>query len=310
MTTKQVLTFDPAHFLTEAISDFLESGTQPPKIASAVIKVATGVELLLKDKLEKICPALILDKIDEFGLLVAKAFNLGTLMRNANELDAVEMKTASFNTLLNRASKFIDLGTARPHLEQLQKIRNSLVHHKGEVDMWQTNLLLVKHIFPFLEMMGKDDSQFQVRLDASLWHKIQRIERLSKDAFTSQLAKKIQHHSALADKLSKKEIATLIASEPDSRYGEIVDDSLVCPACRNPSLAAIGDVEVDYDEGVPTYAGWFVVMRCRVCRLRLNSSEAELIGDEYEEFFGTKDHKNKTAWHDAIATRDVGEYYE
>src|ERR1700729_2635916 len=93
---RQVLRFDPVHFLKEAINDFLESGTTPPKIASSVLKFATGVELLLKDKLEKICPGLILEKIDDGGLQVAKVFALGQQMRKPKELDSVDLKTANF----------------------------------------------------------------------------------------------------------------------------------------------------------------------------------------------------------------------
>jgi hypothetical protein len=92
------------------MSDFLESGSEPSKIASAVIKVATGIELLLKDKLERICPARVLDKIDESAksaLQIAKVFNLGKHMRNPKELDPIDIKTIGFASLLIRAEKFM-----------------------------------------------------------------------------------------------------------------------------------------------------------------------------------------------------------
>src|ERR1700727_2688899 len=112
---RQVLKFDSSHFLIEAVRDFLESGPNPSKIASAVIKVITGVELLLKDRLEQICPALILEKIDQPGLLVAKLYSLGKQMRNPSDLDDVDLKTAGFETLLLRAAKFIELSKVEPH---------------------------------------------------------------------------------------------------------------------------------------------------------------------------------------------------
>ena len=60
--------FSPSDFLEEALDDFLESGAKSSRIASAVIKIATGVELLLKHYLEQICPALILEKPDDAGI--------------------------------------------------------------------------------------------------------------------------------------------------------------------------------------------------------------------------------------------------
>ena len=68
--------FDPVDFLTEAIDEFLESGAKPTRIASCIIKIATATELLLKEKLEKICPALVLDAIDDNALQVAKIYGL------------------------------------------------------------------------------------------------------------------------------------------------------------------------------------------------------------------------------------------
>lgn len=140
---RQVLRFDRVHFLVDAIREFLASGPDPQKIASAVIKVAIGVELLLKYRLEKICPALILDKIDDAGLQVVKAFDLGKHLTALTDLDKVELRTANFDVILKRASKFINLSNSERHLVRLHKIRNQLIHHTGEVDLLEVNLLLV-----------------------------------------------------------------------------------------------------------------------------------------------------------------------
>lgn len=40
---RQEITFSASDFLDEAISDFLESGTNASRFASAIVKVATGV---------------------------------------------------------------------------------------------------------------------------------------------------------------------------------------------------------------------------------------------------------------------------
>jgi len=84
------------------------------KLASAVVKLMAATELLLKEELERICPALVLDKVDDDGLQVAKAFGLAKELINPKQLESVELKTAPFPKLLNRATKFIDLKEARP----------------------------------------------------------------------------------------------------------------------------------------------------------------------------------------------------
>jgi len=125
--TKRTIQIDPVDFLEEGIDEFLQSGAKPVKLASAVVKLMAATELLLKEELERICPALVLDKVDDDGLQVAKAFGLAKELINPKQLESVELKTAPFPKLLNRATKFIDLKEARPSLEKLYKIRNALV---------------------------------------------------------------------------------------------------------------------------------------------------------------------------------------
>jgi len=304
MPTRQILTFDSGDFLVDAIREFLESGANPHRIASSVIKVATGIELLLKSSLELICPALILDKIDPHGLQVAKLFNLGNKLRTPKELDGIELKTASFETLLQRASKFLDLSQAEPYLRELHKIRNRLVHHRGEVDLLETNLLLVRHIFPFLQELAKTDLRVQLRLDPNLWKKIKQIERDSTDAFSSQLAKKLAYYAEAAKKLKVKQIKSRIDSEAEQMDSDevITNEALKCPACGNHSLTSFGDYEVDFDDrtGQPTASYYFVVMRCRVCGLDIDPAEIEHIMNDFDRFLGTDEIPSKPEWESAL----------
>lgn len=293
-----LLVFDPIHFLEESVDDFLESGSQPPKIASAVIKVATGVELLLKDKLARICPALILDKIDGPALQIVKVFKLGKQLKDPSLVDTVELKTASFDTLLKRASHFIEISPAEQHLRELHDIRNRLVHHEGEVDMLKTNLLLVKYIFPFIEKLGQTDGRFRWNLTPAVWTKIKKIEKASIDALTSQLAKKIAHHETLADRLSEREVAMRIESEPEDAFEDLINPSLLCPACKNRSLAALGDFDEEGDED-SFHRFYYVLMACRVCELELEYNEVSHILENFEAFFEGLAQNEKPEWEQA-----------
>jgi uncharacterized protein YutE (UPF0331/DUF86 family) len=307
-----VLVFDPVDFLEEAIADFLESGEKPSKIGSAVIKVATGVELLLKNKLERICPALILEKIDDLGLQVSKAFDLQKHLINPKDVDNVEVKTANFDTLIKRASRFHDLSTVGIHLKELQKVRNRLVHHKGEVNLLEVNLLLLRHIFPFLEEIGKSDHRMRFRLDPELWQKMREIERASVDDLSSQLAKKIALHMRKAAKLQPKQIKARIAALPEEMDSdeEIFGHTFTCPACKNESLNSFGAWEVDFDDGRPIGGYFYATMRCRVCGLEIGSNEAEYIISEFTQFFPSHQPKERSLWEEAIEQPDYSDYPE
>ena len=307
----QILTFDPVHFLKEAIADFLASGAQPKKIASAVIKVAIGVELILKDKLERICPALILENNPSVFQIV-KAFDLGKHLINPAEAKDTELITAKFDTLLGRAAKFIDLSEADVHLRRLQKIRNSLVHHKGEIDMWQTNLLLVKHIFPFLQKLGESDVTYQLNLPNKSWEEIKKIEKVSTSAFSSQLAKKIAHFRIKGKELTGQEVSMRIESEPVDRnvWDDLIHASLICPACTYGSLAAFGGFEeLEEDDGF--WHAYYVVMDCRVCELEIDHNEIGHIIENFSDFFDESLQGEKAHWQLAVTppTDDYGFTY-
>ena len=234
-TGKREIQFSPSDFLVEALDDFIESGAKTSRIASAIIKIATGVELLLKDYLEQICPALILEKLDDAGLQVAKVFNLGRHMRSPEDLDAVEVRTATFPVLLSRATRFFDIAEATPHLHKLHKIRNSLIHHRGTVDILEINLLLVKHIFPLVEQLSRIDKYRGRRISQESWKKISELEKLSVDALSSQLAKKLAHHSGVFERLSKEKIPALIAARPEkaSQGEDLIESGLNLPRLQD-----------------------------------------------------------------------------
>ena len=104
---RRQINFQPTDFLMEAIEEFRESGAKATKIGSCVIKIAIATELLLKEKLEKICPALVLETIDESALQVAKLHSLGNKMLSPKELERVEIRTASFPKLLNQSGQVV-----------------------------------------------------------------------------------------------------------------------------------------------------------------------------------------------------------
>jgi hypothetical protein len=297
----ETIHFSSSDFLKEALDDFLESGANTSRFASAIIKVATGLELLLKDLLEQVCPALVLDKVDDPGLQVAKIFNLGKQMRSPKELESVELRTAPFLTLLDRANKFFDIADAIPHLRKLHKIRNALIHHRGSVEMLDVNLLLVRYIFPLVQRLSKVHKHGLPRIPRETWAKVQEIERQSVNAISSQLAKKIAHHSKVVESFSNERTSVLAASNPESKTAgaDLIDAKLSCPACKFETLAGFRDYDVDVHEGVIIGGGVIPYMSCRVCGLELEDPEIQYIVDNFKQYLGDRE-EEKELWRAVI----------
>ena len=134
----------------------------------------------------------------------------------------------------------LDIAQATPHLHKLHKIRNSLIHHRGTVDILEVNLLLVRHIFPLVERLSKLDKFRGPYISSETWEKIRELEALSVDELSSQLAKKLAHHSGLFGRLTPEKIASLIASTPEKLdiTENLIERGLICPACKNKTLSA------------------------------------------------------------------------
>jgi len=305
---KRQINFQPADFLMEAIEEFLESGAKATKIGSCVIKIAVATELLLKDKLEKICPALVLEKVDDNALQVAKLYGLGNEMLNPKELEKVDLRTVSFPKLLSRVGKFFDLAGSTPHLVALQNIRNELVHHRGTVDVADVNLLLIEKIFPFLEEFTKGDSLL-LRLKVGMWKRLRKLAESSADVVNTEIAKKVAHFANLADHISARRIHLLMSARPEAEeHEEIVVEGLQCPACEKTSLTTFTGWDVDLDDSGHPVAGWiFFVMRCKVCGLELDHREIERIISDFEKFFGKGHEDEKDKWEDAIVEPDYSD---
>ncbi len=307
---RQEVTFSAEDFLSEAISDFLESGAKSSRLASAIVKVATGVELLLKNMLEKVCPALILDKVDDAGLQIAKVFGIEKRLRLPSEAEKVDLRTVAFPILLLRAGKFFDvIEQYAAALTKLHKIRNSLVHHKGTVDVLEVNLLLVKSVFPFIERVSRSDKSLELRISSTTWKRIRQLEAQSVDALTSQLAKKIAYCSSLAGRLSKQKVSLLAQSETekDSEH-EITEDNLHCPACGNETASIFQEAEADYDES-GLVGGFFVFsMRCRVCGIELDEDEIQCIISDFGTYIDQSAAAEKQHWELGITPPDLSDY--
>ncbi len=300
ISDKIEVSFCAADFLVEAIDEFLQSGANPKTIGSSIIKIAIGTELLLKEKLEKICPALILDTIGKQALQVAKLYELHSQMIQPQQLESVDVKTVSFEELLNRANLFFKIGRAGKHLQELQKIRNRLVHHRHTLDMAVVNFLIINKIVPFLQRFTKDDPGLQLKLSPKTWKTLRVIANTSSHDVYTQLAKRIETYAETARNTSKSELANLLAKRPVlGEYDALIIDNLLCPACRNLSMTAASR------HWQTTYADEFWQSSepgaiCKVCGLGLDEEDVELYLDNWNKVHGAKRDEEKKRWRHAF----------
>ena len=306
---RREIEFISADFVEAAIKDFLESGTNTSRMAGAILQVATAVELLLKNYLEKICPALILDKIDDAGLQVAKLYDLGKVMISPKELDATTLKTASFSNIIQRVGKFMDLSKDEKHLRDLQNIRNALVHHRRKVEVLKVNLLLARHIFPFVRKLGQMDRSVVLRITSETWDKIQELERLSVSALASQIAKRIAHFSNLASEMSEAKTLHLAKSIPELNSKEdITSDDLSCLACHRNTATIFRDIDVDVEDGEIVGAYATFRMTCRVCEIEFDYEELNYIVKNFEKFAPENSPGELERWTAALELDTYDEY--
>lgn len=265
------ITFRAADFLIEAIDDFLESGTNPRKIGGSIIKIAVGTELLLKERLERICPAPILKEIGKSALQAAKVYELGNKMRQPALLEKVELHTASFGELLSRADLFFPMGRGRKRLEQLYDMRNKLVHHRSKLDLNEANLLIINKVVPFLQQFTKDDPEVQVKIAPQTWKRLRKIANSSTNVIYAQFAKRVEQYTARSAKLSQEKVAELLSRARTLAPNEqLLGEALLCPACGHPSMGGLAmEQEVTWADDVSFY-----VDRGAVCsfRMRVNRS--------------------------------------
>jgi len=231
-------------------------------------------------------------------------------MRSPKDRNAVEVRTATFSVLLKRATLFFDIAEAAPHLYKMHKIWNSLIHHRGSVDILEVNLLLVEHIFPLVERLSKVDKYLGPRISPDTWKNIRELGKLSVDALSSQLAKKLAYHLKVLKRLSGAKISVLLASAPEkpTRGADLIESGLICPACKNEAPSAFQDYDVKVEDGTPVAAYSIPSMMCRVCGLELDESEIQHIITNFEEFMGNNDAETEF-WMRAIEVDNLANYY-
>lgn len=270
-----ISSFSPSDFLEESINDFFESGSDMNKLPICIIKAAIAAELIIKDKLEEICPALILEKIDDDGLQLIKLYNLDS-KRSRKKHKNIQLKTASFPVLIKRAENFLPINPHRNALIGLHKIRNELIHHKAELDVFEINVLLTKKIFPFLKEILK-----QNEISEKTWEHLENIKKEIASVFFSELMKKITHHHQEANSLSKHKIKVLLNSnlELEDKSETINQADLECPSCHYKSMAHVLGLDIDYPLDGGELMNVYQEMRCRVCDLRLDEMEIELLAN-------------------------------
>lgn len=271
--------FEAEDFLYDAIIEFLESGENKTRLISSIIKAAICTELVIKNLLYSINPVLILEKFNTEQII--ELMSLKGKVRPGKELKNSKIKTARFPVILERADYFLDLAKIKSRLESLFEWRNEIVHHAANLNLEEITFLLSENIFPFLREHLKKTSH-PLFTQEDIWEQLSKIAKDKGKEYLSQIRKKLTLHRSKANKLTATQRKSRLASPPVQYYGEeVIDTSLICPACFEPSLTIKFPVDFG-DEGEP-YAGPMDA-HCRVCGLTLDNEEIETIKGFYGEF--------------------------
>jgi hypothetical protein len=146
-----------------------------------------------------------------------------------------------------------------------------------------------------VERLSKLDKYLGLRIPRETWKKIRELEKTSVDALSSQLAKKLAHHSRIFGRLSAKEIPLLVASDPETptKGADLIESGLLCPACKTEALAAFQDFDADVEDGEVIGASMIPTMSCRVCGLELAEDDIQHIIENFEEYLGDNEEEEE-----------------
>ncbi len=267
------LSVHPEDFLKEAIDDLIKGSADMRMLVNSIIKAAVSAELLMKQKLMGICPALLLEKIDDSGINLARVYEMEDMVRK-EALSSNPIKTVRFEILLKRAVAYQVIEEKdKEFLTKLGKHRNAILHHKETIDADKIRILLARDTFPLLKRLIPSDSI--ILGDRQVWETLNKISNDSIPGVVADMQANFAEHKKVRSGLSAKEISDRTGAAVQKGEGEIIEQrDLLCPACNEPSMAALIGADAE-DEGDGMMLTAYSRMECRVCGLILDDDDIE-----------------------------------
>lgn len=275
----------------KVLDNFLALPGDTFNILQVVMLSGVLLEAVIKEKLKKINPALILDNIDSIPVALVSGKTSHILKDIKFDMD--DVKTAAISKLIKRLESFEDLSKLQTSFSFFFKIRNRIMHNSINVLVNErtVNIILVKKIIPFLKEY--------INVNSSIWKKFERFANVVGTEFIENLMKLVLEHEKIAETISEEKAKELMSKGSSLSSDEhFLSNGLVCPSCKNDSLDIIMGVDYDYCDHEIMATGMYNIGRCKVCGLELDDQEIQGIVDNQEKFFTESD--NTEEWDVAL----------
>lgn len=275
----------------EVLDSFLDLPGDTFNILQVIMLSGVLLEAVIKEKLKKINPALILDNVD--SIAIALVSNKKSSILKGIKFDQDDVKTAPISKLINRLESFENLDKVKTNFSSFLRIRNRIMHNAMDVsiDERTINFLLIKSVLPFLRE--------HISISPTIWKKFEKFADVVGTEFIENLMKLVLKHEKIAEDITEEKIKELMSKRFNLSSDEhFLSNGLVCPSCKNDSMDIIMGVDYDYCDHEIMATGMYNIGRCKVCGLELDDQEIQGIVDNQKNFFIEGD--NAEEWDAAL----------
>lgn len=269
--------------LRHGVDHFIEAKDDIESYKQAIINIHLGIELLLKEKLRRYNEWYLIDKYEFIHIrqLYEKYRRKKTVKR-----DPIK-KTVQFTELLTRMAEFSSVvKNYKQYLVQLNDKRNQMVHYEIDIDTSEIDILIGKHILPFIDeyskkelglssekIFGKDKlKNIEVIIKAAEKPIIYNIKRKLLSAKTRYC--KLPSSKKRERREKYKRHKEFLSKQRKDEVGDIYE--VKCPACRSACL--YHSPEYETEEALRPEKMFVARLECFMCEL-------ELVGIEAEEYY-------------------------
>lgn len=261
--------------------NFIRNENDSFSLLETIVLSCITIEAIVREKLRKINPALLLDQIDPVSIALLSNKKDKLITTPTKEIS--DIRTANISILIDRYLMFYRKSGYKDGISSLFNLRNRILHASQDnvIDKYSLTLLLTRSIFPFIKSY--------VKVSEDKWSQIEKIKKVAYNDFKLDLVQKIIAFKEHADKMTKKEKDELFNEKPFIDENETsLSDNLLCPSCKYSSTTLVSGVDFDWNpDGVMTNG--YYLARCRVCEIELDKNEFEEIADNSDEYFSPEE---------------------
>jgi len=246
------------------------------EVYDGIVLAAYLIEQSFKSELRKINPLLYFDRrniSDKTELLLA--------MGKIPNKEVLRLKTCTATRCISQMCECNSaLRQHRANIEELFVMRNFIIHSTDDFSFdkkfaAETAVSALRSCREYItKHVGITSKEFNP-LTTDEFEKLQETERGER---INDLKGDLNEHKKIFNKLKPLEVTQkILAKLPKTDSTIWIEETGVCPACKQLSFDKIGTVDFDWNPDGMEANGQFYY-QCRVCELELSEYEYELVG--------------------------------